>query len=120
MNVNIVGTVWSLRKKCDEHNNIMKYKACPCAQSFSQVPGIDYNQTASPTAHTVSFQFTLALAAAHDLEVCQIDFKNVYPNGKLNKTIYMPRPPSFAVPGQEHLIWKLNKVLYGLKQARLM
>ena len=120
MNANIVGAVWSLRKKRDEHNNVIKYKARLCAQGFSQVPGVDYNQTASPTARTASFRFALALAAAHDLEVHQIDFKNAYLNGKLNETIYMRQPPGFAAPGQEHLVWKLNKALYGLKQAGLM
>ena len=101
MNANIVGAVWSLRKKCDEHNNIIKYKARLCLQGFSQVPGVDYNQTASPTTRTASFRFPLALAAAHDLEVHQIDFKNAYLNGKLDETIYMCQPPGFAAPGQD-------------------
>ncbi len=119
-NANIVGSVWALRKKRDEHNNVAKFKARLCAQGFSQVPGIDYTQTASPTARTSSFRFALALAAALDLEVHQIDFKNVYLNGKLEKTIYMRQPPDFAAPGKENFVWRLRKALYSLKQAGLM
>ncbi|KAF9799647.1 hypothetical protein IEO21_10534 [Rhodonia placenta] len=47
---NVVGCVWVLQKKRDENNEIAKFKARLCAQGFSQVHGIDYNQTAAPTA----------------------------------------------------------------------
>ncbi|CDO74006.1 hypothetical protein BN946_scf185043.g55 [Trametes cinnabarina] len=119
-NVNVVGAVWALRKKRDENNKVVKYKARLCAQGFSQVYGIDYTLTASPTARASSIRLILALAATHDWEVHQIDFKNAYLNGKLDETIYMRQPPGFEVPGKERLIWRLLKALYGLKQAGLL
>ncbi|KAL7278122.1 hypothetical protein ACG7TL_008093 [Trametes sanguinea] len=119
-NVKVVGTVWALRKKRDENNKVVKYKARLCAQGFSQVYGIDYTLTASPTARASSIRLILALAATHDWEVHQIDFKNAYLNGKLDETIYMRQPPGFEVPGKERLVWRLLKALYGLKQAGLL
>ncbi|KAF9799838.1 hypothetical protein IEO21_10490 [Rhodonia placenta] len=115
--VNIVGSVWVLKKKRDEHNNVAKFKARLCAQGFSQVYGIDYVETAAPTASLSSLRLVLALAAANDWEIHQIDFKNAYLNGDLDETIYMRQPPGFAQPNREHWLWKLLKALYGLKQA---
>lgn len=114
---NVVGCVWVLRKKRDENNEVAKFKARLCAQGFSQVHGVDYDQTAAPTARLASLRLVLALAAANDWEVHQIDFKNAYLNGDLDETIYMRQPPGFEVPGREDWIWRLLKALYGLKQA---
>ena len=38
-------------------------------------------------------------------------------NGDLDKEIYMAQPEGFAAPGQEHLVCRLKKLLYGLKQS---
>ena len=76
----------------------MKYKAHLCAQSFSQVPGINFGQTYAPTACLSSLRFILALAASQDWEIHQIDFKNAYLIGKLNEEIYMKQSPGFEQP----------------------
>ena len=119
-NANVVGSVWALRKKRNENNDVIKFKARLCAQGFSQVHGIDYTQTASPTARISSFRLILALAAANDWEIHQIDFRNAYLNGELDETIYMCQLPGFEIPGQKHLVWRLLKALYRLKQAGLL
>jgi hypothetical protein len=49
-------------------------------------------------------------------EVQQLDIKAPYPNTKLDKTIYI-----HILEGAKDYkmgLWKLNKTLYGLKQAR--
>ena len=94
-----------------------KYKARVCAQGFSQIPGVDFGQTSSPTARLSSLRFILALAAAQDWEIHQIDFKNAYLNGDLDEEIYMKQPPGFEEPGREDWVCKLLKAIYGLKQA---
>ena len=63
LGVNVVGSVWVLKKKRDENNHVVKYKARLCAQSFSQIPGIDFECTSAPTARLLSLRFILALAA---------------------------------------------------------
>ena len=97
--VNVVGSVWVLKKKRDENNKVIKYKARLCAQGFSQVPGVDFGQTYAPTARLSSLRFILALAASQDWEIHQIDFKNAYLNGELDEEIYMKQPPGFEQPG---------------------
>lgn len=46
-----------------------------------------------------------------------MDVKTTFLNGDLQEEVYMQQAPGFAVPGQEHKVFKLHKALYGLHQA---
>jgi hypothetical protein len=111
---NVVGCTWVLRKKHDADNKVVKHKSCLCAQGFLQKPGVDFHETAALTVRKSSLRYILSLVAEHDLETHQIDFKNAYLNGSLDKEIYMKQPPGFEVPGKEGHVWQLKKAIYGL------
>ena len=46
-----------------------------------------------------------------------MDIKTTFLNGSLDETIYMVQPEGFIVKGQEKKVCKLQKSIYGLKQA---
>jgi hypothetical protein len=92
------------------------YKARLVARGFTQTFGVDYNKTFAPIAKFVSIRCILALAAIEDMEIHQIDVKTTFLNGDLEKEIYMEQPEGFTQEG-EHLVCKLHKSLYGLKQS---
>ena len=46
-----------------------------------------------------------------------MDVKTAFLSGKLDETIYMTQPDGYIVEGQEHMVCKLKKSIYGLKQA---
>jgi hypothetical protein len=46
-----------------------------------------------------------------------MDVKITFLHGDLEEQIYMEQPEGFNQPGQEHLVCKLKKSLYGLKQS---
>ena len=52
--------------KHDEHGNIACYKAHLIACSFTQKPGIDFDETFTPVARTESICLLYALAASLD------------------------------------------------------
>ena len=64
-------------------------------QGFSQIPGIDYSDTYAPVAKMASIRTFLALSAALDYEIHQIDIQNAYLNGEFmeDEAIYMKQPP---------------------------
>lgn len=112
-----IGSRWVLKRKLDAKGNLSRFKARLVAQGFAQKYGIDYEETFAPVAKFPSIRALLALAAQNDLEVHQMDVTSAYLNGELDEEIFMRQPPGFAAKGQEQLVCKLQKSLYGLKQA---
>ena len=94
-----------------------RFKARFVAKGYSQVYGLDYVDTFSPVVKHYSLRTVLAIAAAKDLEMIQLDIKTAFLNGDLQEEIYMEQPEGFIIPGKETEVCKLLKSLYGLKQA---
>ena len=46
-----------------------------------------------------------------------MDVSSAFLNGDLEEETYMAQPEGFAAPGQEHLVCRLKKSIYGLKQS---
>jgi len=86
---------------------------------FLQVPGVDYFNMFAPVAKLAVIRSVLAMAAAEDLELHQIDIKGVYLNRELTdqEIIYMQQPSGYHEPDSLHLVCRLRKTLYGLKQS---
>ena len=87
------------------------------AKGYTQREGVDYEETFSPVAMLKSIRILLSIAAALDYEIWQMDVKTAFLNGKLDEVIYMDQPEGFKVSGKEGKVCKLNRSIYGLKQA---
>ncbi|GJV72113.1 retrotransposon protein, putative, ty1-copia subclass [Tanacetum coccineum] len=59
----------------------------------------------------------LAIAAFHDYEICQMDVKTAFLNGKLTEDVFMAQPEGFENPKYPKRVCKLQKAIHGLKQA---
>lgn len=94
-----------------------RYKARLVALGCSQKPGVDFNQTFAPVVKLSTLRLILALVAAHDLEVLQVDVKTAFLNGQLDEEIYMRQPEGYVAQEHEREVCRLTKSLYGLKQA---
>lgn len=51
---NVKGTKWIFKNKCDEHVTVIRNKARLVAQGYSQVEGIDFDETFAPVARLKS------------------------------------------------------------------
>ena len=44
-----------------------------------------------------------------------MDVKTTFLNGDLDEDMYVEHPTGFAEVGKKNLVYKLNKLIYGLK-----
>ena len=82
-------------------------------KGYSQKEGIDYNETFAPVAKMNTIRMVVSLAAKFGWEIHQMDVKSAFLKGDLHEEIYMQQPPGFKKIGQENLVCKLKKYLYG-------
>ena len=64
-----------------------------------------------------SVRVLLSLAVNLDWPLHQLDIKNVFLNGELEKEVYMQIPPGLESPNTSNMVRKLGKSLYGLKKS---
>jgi hypothetical protein len=114
-----VGSKWVYKVKTDADGSIERYKARLVAQGFSQKYGTDYDETFCPVVRLESFRTIVALAVQNGLILHQleVDVTTAFLNGELEEVVYMRQPQGFIAEGQEHLVCKLKKCIYGLKQS---
>ena len=86
-------------------------------RGYSQRQGIDYQNIFSPMAMFKSIHTLLAIAAFYDHEIWQMDVKAVFLNRYLEKNIYMEQLLGFSFSDGDHKVCKLQRSIYGLKQA---
>lgn len=107
--------VYRLKKKSD--STIDKFKARLVARGFSQSYGLDYEETFSPVAKMVTVRSIFSLAAFKSWKLWQLDVKNAFLYGELDREVFMEQPKGFVSKQFPQHVCRLKKALYGLKQA---
>ncbi|PKI60619.1 hypothetical protein CRG98_018969 [Punica granatum] len=99
------------------YGNVITFKGRLVAKGFRQVRGVDYDETFSPLAMLKSIRILLAIVAYYDYEIWQMDVKTAFLNGRLLEDVYMTQPEGFVDPQSAGKVCKLQRSIYGLKQA---
>ena len=107
---------WVFALKYDNNGNITRYKARLVANGFQQQKGIDYDETFSPVARVATIRAFVSAALHKEHPIHQLDVKTAYLYGEIDKDIYMKQPKEFQTYKEGYCL-KLDKSLYGLKQA---
>nr|GEW89291.1 hypothetical protein [Tanacetum cinerariifolium] len=74
-------------------------------------------KTFLPVADIRAIRILMARAAYYDYEIWQLDVKIAFLNGYLDEDIYMVQPEGFVDPKYLRKVCKLQRSIYGLKQA---
>lgn len=113
----VVTSRWLYKVKHAADGSIEKFKARFVARGFSQVEGVDYEETFAPVARYTSIRSIISIAAEMGWKIHQMDVKTAFLNGFIQEEVYIEQPQGFEVHGKESHVCRLKKALYGLKQA---
>lgn len=103
----ITGSCWVFIIKCNENGTIDKYKARLVAQGFTQMPGVNYDQTFSPATHLATLHIILVKSVLNGEHLKTIDISNTYLNGKIEDKyeVYMCQPEGYEEQGPNSEKW---------------
>ena len=95
----------------------IKYKARLVACGYSQIYGVDYKETYSPTPSLVAVFILLHLAAMCDLHTATFDVSAAFLEGKNDYEMYCRLPKDLTPIGEQPLRLRVVGNFYGEKQG---
>ena len=116
-NFHVIGTKGIFKNKTDEDREIIKNKSRLVAQGYTQVEGVDFNESFAHVARLESIRILMSIACTMNFKLYQMDVKYAFLNGYLNEEVFVEQPKGFEDPHFLDHMLRLKKALYGLKQA---
>ena len=115
--VHVIGTKWIFKNKTDEDGEIIRNKSRLVAQAYTQVEGIEFDESFTPIARLEFIHILLSIACTMDFKLHQMDVKCAFLNGYLNEEVFVEQPKGFQDPHFPDHVLRFKKAFYGLKQT---
>nr|GEX21754.1 copia protein [Tanacetum cinerariifolium] len=112
-----IRTKWVYRNKRDQRGIVVRNKARLVAQGHRQEEGIDYDGVFAPVARIEAIKLFMAYASFMDFTVYQMDVKSGFLYGTIEEEVYVRQPLGFVDPEFPNRVYKVEKSLYGLREA---
>lgn len=114
----VVACKWVFSVKTNQWKEFERFKARLVARGFTQIFGIDHQETFAPVVKFTSLHVMFAIATYYGLTIYQIDVVTAFLNAKLDEEIYMSQPlalPPKLNAHRDEMVLRLHKSIYGLK-----
>jgi hypothetical protein len=108
---NVVTDKWVFTHKLHADGSFDRYKARWVLRSFTQHPGVDYDETFNLVVKPATVHTVLATAVSRDWLVQQLDVKNAFLHGTLSETVFCSQLTGFTDPAHPGLVYLLHRSL---------
>lgn len=115
--VNVIGTKQIFNSKSNENGNVTRNKAQLIAQRYTQIEGVDFYETFVLVYRLGSIGLLLGISCMMKFILYQMDVKSAFLNGYLNEEVNVQQTKGFIDPSVLDHVYKLKKLIYGLKKA---
>ncbi|GJS64555.1 retrovirus-related pol polyprotein from transposon TNT 1-94 [Tanacetum coccineum] len=115
--VMLIKLKWIYKVKTEEFGGVLKNKARLVVQGFRQEEGLNFEESFAPVARIEAIRIFVANATNKNMMNFQMDVKNAFLNGELKEEVYISQSEGFVDQDNPSHVYKLKKVLYGLKQT---
>eukprot|EP00253_Pinus_taeda_P028780 PITA_28780 len=95
----VVTSRWIYKVKHAADGSIKKFKARFVARGFSQVEGVDYEETFAPVARYTSIRSIITIAVEMGWKIHQMNVKTAFLNGFIQEEVYIEQPQGFEGMG---------------------
>ena len=112
----VLPTVWLYKYVYDSAGGVTGGKARLVILGNQQLYEIGEKNYA-PVVNYATLRTVLAFAVSRGLHIHHIDATTAFLNAEVEGVIYASQPKGFARPGEEHLVWRIEKSVYGLRQS---
>jgi hypothetical protein len=112
-----IGLKWVFKLKKDPSGAMVKHKVRLVTKGYAQRAEVDFDEVFAPVARLDSVKLLFALTAQEGWIAHHMDVRSAFLNGELKEEVYVCQPPGFKKEKVAHKVYKLDKALYGLRQA---
>ena len=113
----VLKSKWVIDFKLADDGSILSVKCRFVGCGYSQVAGVDYDQTYAATLPGCCFRYWCSVVADEDLDTDSIDAVKAFTQSDVDREIYVAMPVGFAIDGYCLL---LLKALEGIKQGSFL
>jgi len=85
------------QNKYDEHGIVVRNKAHLAAQGYTQVKGIDFDESFAPVARLESIRILFTIACHLKFKLYQMDVKSAFLNGLLDEEVFVAKQKSLLI-----------------------
>ena len=93
----VISTKWIFKNKTDEDSEIIRNKSRLVAQGYTQVEGVDFDESFAPVARLESIRILLSIACTMDFKLYQMDVKCAFLNSILIKKSLLNNPKASKI-----------------------